>query len=113
VQCKGTGQEPFEEQEVGTSPAPVASALDVDPAYEPPSGGVRSGRLSIDASESGETHDEAAESPEAQIRLRVRIGRQRMSGSFSIDQSPSASIFGEGPGIPGCSTGNVTFTARR
>jgi hypothetical protein len=98
VDCKG--------EELGTGEGQVN--------YEPPSGRLRGGRLSLDSSEPGETTNETSSAPEARIRLQARLQAHKVTGVLSVTQRAGASLFpgDAGTGTPACSTGPLQFVAR-
>lgn len=87
VVCKVQGAVPDEEQEEGTTPAPVASLYEPVVAYEPLSGRVHTGRLSVDVHQEGQSHDEGSDAPATRIRLLARVTSHRVTGTFSLDQA--------------------------
>jgi hypothetical protein len=112
ARCKE--KERSEEEEVGTHPIPAAGYA-AEVSYEPVSGRVRAGGLSIDDEVNlGETNDELSQAPVAAVRLHARVTSRRITGVFSLDQAHAGGISpGEDTGVSACSTGNVRFTARR
>jgi hypothetical protein len=100
-------------EQVVTSPPPGRDSLE-DGSVEPIQGRVRGGRLSIKESGTVETHNEFNTPPEATIAVSARITPHGITGVLSLRQSQSPGLDGNpAETIPGCSSGTVTFTARR
>jgi hypothetical protein len=115
VECAGNleGAQRAPDETLSTLPGPTATEEEPEASYEPLAGHVRAGRLVVGLLEVGETHDEAAQSPSAEIHLRARVSARRVRGVFSLSQPPTPGLVEPSSGFGGCATGNIAFTADR
>jgi hypothetical protein len=91
---------------IGTYP-PEAT----EPSFEPVSGHVHAGSMTLDVEQPGESKDEARGSPTAHIELRARATSRRVEGVFSLDVEEGASLFDEPEPSEHCKTPRIAFTA--
>jgi hypothetical protein len=91
---------------IGTYP-PEAT----EPSFEPVSGHVRAGGVTLDVEQPGESKDEARGSPTAHVELQARTTSRRVAGDFSLDVQEGASLFNEPEPSEHCKTPTIAFTA--
>jgi hypothetical protein len=91
---------------IGTYP-PEAT----EPSFEPVSGHVHAGKLTVEVEQPGESKDEARGSPTAHVELHARTTSRRVKGVFSLDLEEGASLFNEPGPSQHCRTPSIAFTA--
>jgi hypothetical protein len=91
---------------IGTYP-PEAT----EPSFEPVSGHVHAGSLTVEVEQPGESKDEARGSPTAHVELHARTTSRRVRGVFFMDVEEGPSLFNEPGPSEHCSTPSIAFTA--
>jgi hypothetical protein len=106
ARCKWQGPNMAGSALIGTYP-PAAT----EPSFEPVSGRLHAGSVTLDAEQPGESTDEARGSPTAHIKLRARITSRHAKGVLSLDVEEGASVFDEPEPSEHCTTPSIAFTA--
>jgi hypothetical protein len=106
ARCRWQGPRVIGNSLIGTYP-PNAT----EPSFEPVSGRLHAGSVTVDSEQPGESNDEARGSPTAHIELDARATSSRVRGSFSLDVEEGPSLFDEPEPSEHCKTPSIAFTA--
>jgi len=106
ARCKWQGPSMSGSELIGTYP-PAAT----EPTFEPVSGRVHAGSVTLDVEQPGESKDEARGSPTAHVELHARATPRHVTGVFSLDVEEGASLFNEPGPNEHCKSPSIAFTA--
>jgi hypothetical protein len=106
ARCRWQGPRVTGSALIGTYP-PDAT----EPSFEPVSGHVRGGSVTLNSEQPGESTDEARGSPTAHVELHARATSRRVRGTFSLDVAEGPSLFDEPEASEHCTTPSIAFMA--